>query len=250
MTNVTPQQAKTNLATWLPDWLEKFVPTDIYKLWPVFFVLAVLMLIWMVWPWLNNKRKVIRKKARQKSEPEFISMQEAATRLYESESNIAGTRLSEAAEKLGNLNGPASPNERLDYLADFLCRKIAIYGRKPPAREIGQIDYSEVRRTHSSDGATILRDNTFDQSIYWVDVCVKSDQLDKLIYDLEGESGFEAGFNKIAHNIPYDRELKAMTYAQLAVELNSCDKDSPRYLVIKHEMTRRDSQLSTASERN
>lgn len=53
------------------------------------------------------------------------------------------------------------------------------------------------------------------------------------------EAAFEAGFNKVAHGIPYERELAAMSYAQLAVLLGSCPKGSPKYLVVEREMAKR-----------
>jgi hypothetical protein len=53
------------------------------------------------------------------------------------------------------------------------------------------------------------------------------------------EAAFEAGFNKVAHDIPYERELQAMSYAQLSVLLASCVKGSPKYLVIEREIARR-----------
>lgn len=53
------------------------------------------------------------------------------------------------------------------------------------------------------------------------------------------EAAFEAGFNKVAHGIPYERELQGMSYAQLSVSLASCAKGSPKYLVIEREMARR-----------
>lgn len=47
------------------------------------------------------------------------------------------------------------------------------------------------------------------------------------------------GYNKVAFGIPYDRELAAMTYKQLAVELERSEKGSARHSVIVHEMEKR-----------
>ena len=114
--------------------------------------------------------------------PEFISMKEAATRLYESSANFTGIPLREAAEKLGGRDlGAASPNERLEYLATFLSGKIAVFGRKPPDRQLKQIDSAEVKRAFFSDGATMLRDKTYDKTIYWEDLCVKAHDLNDFI---------------------------------------------------------------------
>jgi len=53
------------------------------------------------------------------------------------------------------------------------------------------------------------------------------------------QSAFEAGFNKVAHGIPYDGELQAMSYVQLSVLLSLCTKGSPKYLVVLREMARK-----------
>ena len=114
--------------------------------------------------------------------PEFISMKEAATRLYESSADFSGMPLREAAEKLGGRDiGSASPAERLDYLATFLSGKTAVFGRKPPDRQLKQIDSAEVKRAFFSDGATMLRDRFYDKSIYWEDLCVKTRDLHDFI---------------------------------------------------------------------
>lgn len=47
------------------------------------------------------------------------------------------------------------------------------------------------------------------------------------------------GHNKVAFGVPYDRELTAMTYKQLAVELEGSKKGSARHSVIVHEMEKR-----------
>lgn len=67
------------------------------------------------------------------------------------------------------------------------------------------------------------------------------------------EAAFEAGYNKVKHGIPYERELAAMSYAQLAALLGSCPKGSPKYLVIEREMAKRahadDSAAASVSKR-
>ena len=47
------------------------------------------------------------------------------------------------------------------------------------------------------------------------------------------------GYNKVAHDIPYDRELKAMNYKQLAVALEKSAEGSARRSVLAQEMERR-----------
>ena len=44
------------------------------------------------------------------------------------------------------------------------------------------------------------------------------------------------GYNKVAHGIPYDRELAAMTYKQLAIELQKHEPGCAAYLLVQREM--------------
>ncbi len=118
--------------------------------------------------------------------PEYISIAEAATRLYESPAHLNGVRLSVAAEKLGSLEGATSPNERLDFLATFISQKIAVYGCKSPARTVKKIDDQDIRGAKFTDGATVLRDNFYDKSIFWVDLCVRSEDFTWLVASLSG----------------------------------------------------------------
>lgn len=118
------------------------------------------------------------------ADPVFVSMREATTRLYESPAKVGEMRLSVASERLGTINGAASPNERLDWLAHFISQKLSVYGRKPPARDVKKIDDIEIRRATFTDGATILRDNAYDQTIYWVDLCVRSVDFTQLVSSL------------------------------------------------------------------
>lgn len=158
----------------------------------------------------------------QTNAPEFISMQEAATRLYESQATVAGVKLSVAAERLGNLTlGAASPNERLEYLAHFISRKIDIYGRKSPSRIVEKIDENEVRRASFSDGASVLRDNIYDKSIFWIDLCVRSAQLNNLIRALvtdDEEGAFKRGFGRATYQKAPNRENALSRLAQLRSE--------------------------------
>lgn len=47
------------------------------------------------------------------------------------------------------------------------------------------------------------------------------------------------GYNKAAFDVPYDRELKAMNYKQLAVALEQSKEGSARHSVIALEMEKR-----------
>jgi len=119
-------------------------------------------------------------------EPTFISIAEAATRIYESKITMNGITISRYADGLGKTHGGASPNERLDWIATFLGDKIQISGKKPPARTVDQIAMEVVKRSSFTGGATILRDNSYPESIYWTDLCVMESDVIELIADLEG----------------------------------------------------------------
>lgn len=50
--------------------------------------------------------------------------------------------------------------------------------------------------------------------------------------DAEEQEGFTRGF----HGIPSAEKLKAMSFAELASLLSSCEKDSPKFLVVDREL--------------
>jgi hypothetical protein len=55
------------------------------------------------------------------------------------------------------------------------------------------------------------------------------------------------GYAKVACDVPYDRELKAMNYKQLAVALEQSKKDTARHSVIALEMEERKPSLTGAN---
>lgn len=56
------------------------------------------------------------------------------------------------------------------------------------------------------------------------------------------------GYNKVAHDIPYNHELEAMNYKQLSVELQQSAVGSARHSVIAHEMEKRKQSLSASKK--
>lgn len=50
------------------------------------------------------------------------------------------------------------------------------------------------------------------------------------------DDAFKAGVNKVAHDIPYDYELSKMSFVELAIELASSKKDSPKFTVLEREI--------------
>lgn len=224
----------------LPDFVDGFQHFLIahqeigYQIAPwVLMVVSVVFLAFLQWPELSfwrkngakNKQALValseeRETITSPSIPEFISLKEAATRLYESGSKVNGLALARFAERLGNLNAGASPNERLDWLAAFIVQKaVAIYGKKPPSRELKQIDDAELRHATFGDGATILRDNFYSASIFWNDLCVKTVDLSQLILRLtnDPDEEYSKAFNK-ATLLSGTRDDAKLLLAQLRSE--------------------------------
>ena len=56
------------------------------------------------------------------------------------------------------------------------------------------------------------------------------------------------GYNKAAYGVPYDRELEAMTYKQLAVALEQSKEGSARHSVIALEMEKRKPSAATGAK--
>ena len=55
-------------------------------------------------------------------------------------------------------------------------------------------------------------------------------------------SDVSKGFNKVRHGIPDDSKLASMSFADLAVDLSLCIKDSPKFTVIERELKKRIAQ--------
>lgn len=53
------------------------------------------------------------------------------------------------------------------------------------------------------------------------------------------QSSFAEGFNKVAYSIPRDEILRSMSFNELAIEIGSCKKDSPKFFVVERELKRR-----------
>jgi len=50
------------------------------------------------------------------------------------------------------------------------------------------------------------------------------------------EDAFKSGENKVIHNIPYDKQIKKMSFVELAIELAASKKDSPRFTILEREI--------------
>jgi hypothetical protein len=140
--------------------------------------------------------------------PEYIGLRAAARKLYEV-ARQEGALLATAAERMSGDNDGritvGSPNDVLDFAANHIARHIPIYGKRAPSTVLERIPIEEVRRSRFTDGANILRDVTYDKSIYWTDLAVRSSDFDTRFdemkalatprQELEAEAGFLRGFD-------------------------------------------------------
>lgn len=125
---------------------------------------------------------------------EFISMKEAAINLY-TESRGKAHQLAAIAEsmsgwKSGRLTD-GSPEDILNYMATYIafCKKIAVRGKRVPSTATEQISWDDVRASRFVDGATKL-EHIYNNSIYFTDLAIKSDDLNDLIAQLQFDEGF------------------------------------------------------------
>ena len=126
-------------------------------------------------------------------------MHDAATQFYDSSAKVGGIS-AQAASELGSLDGDASPNQKLDWIATYLSRKMDVYGIKPPSRTIGKIAKEDVRTAYFSDGAKFLRNAMYEKSIFWGDLAVRAEELPKVIDDHTEQKSAEDAFSRIRAN--------------------------------------------------
>lgn len=123
--------------------------------------------------------------------PEFTALSEAARALYEEERS-GGTLLAAVAERMsGNKNGrisQGSPNDILDFLASHIAKHIQIHGKRAPSSLFERISEQDMGRSRFTDGAKVLRDAMYDQSIYWVDLAVRTAEFEANIQRLRSLS--------------------------------------------------------------
>jgi len=124
----------------------------------------------------------------------FISMRDAAIRLY-TETRTSNHMLAIIAESMSGWSGgrtaPGSPEDILNYMATFIgfCKKIAVCGKRVPSDAMERISWEDMRVSHFVDGATKL-ERTYNSSIYFTDLAVKSDDLTELTSTLHFQNGF------------------------------------------------------------
>ena len=123
---------------------------------------------------------------------EFISMKDAAHKLYTA-AHISKSIWAKAAEEMsGSGVTRGSPEDLLNYIATHISTRISIYGKKAPCDTFGKISNDDVRASFFDEGATKLKDKFYDKSLYWTDLAVKSEDLNDLIADLQVQSGFDS----------------------------------------------------------
>lgn len=121
---------------------------------------------------------------------EFISMREAARKLYEA-AKAGKIPFGEASEKLSGWSGGGpvngSPDDIVLWWAGHISKELPIYGQRPPSSIFEEIPRRDVNHFIFSEGAAKLKDPIND-SVYYTNLAVRLDALD-------AQYNFEAGFH-------------------------------------------------------
>jgi hypothetical protein len=203
---VGPKEAASHLSEWLslaglenvPSWLVGR-STDKW----VFLVALIGAVVWLnyilIWPTEKKSQQDVltpstslQLNALRESEEqsEFISMKEAARKLYEA-ARAGKIPYAEGSERLSRWSndGPSSgsPEDILHGWAVDVSKELPVYGRRPPSSIIEEIPRREVRHFIVSEEATKLKDPINDLA-YYTDLRVKREALD-------AQYNMEAGFH-------------------------------------------------------
>lgn len=82
------------------------------------------------------------------------------------------------------LGAPGEPDDVLNWIATLVAGKVPILGRREPSTTLAPISRTDLGRSHFTDGASFLRDNLYDQSIFWTDLAVPAPEFEKLKRDM------------------------------------------------------------------
>lgn len=125
---------------------------------------------------------------------EFISMKEAATKLY-TEARRCNSLIATGAEQLsGWAHGqPTSGtvDDILDHVAGVIAGKKDVYAKRPPSTAVEQISKDSLKMYVFKEGATKLKHILPNTPSEWTDLAIRSAALDDLIAELHFQSGFE-----------------------------------------------------------
>ncbi|TKB77286.1 MAG: hypothetical protein E8D42_14295 [Nitrospira sp.] len=122
------------------------------------------------------------------SNPDLISMKDAATKLY-TESRVRGHRLASIAEKLSGWSDggitSGTPDDILNYMATYIAfsKKTPLFGRRIPSTVVELIRWEDVRASTFTDGATKLEGTNNTANVY-IDLSIEANNLEKLVQEL------------------------------------------------------------------
>lgn len=125
------------------------------------------------------------------SNPDFISLKDAATKLY-TEARVRRHRLASIAENLSGWSGEGitsgTAEDILDYMATYMAfsKKVPLFGTRIPSTVVELISWKDVRGCTFTDGATKL-ERTNNPAIVYIDLSIQVGELDKLIESLHAE---------------------------------------------------------------
>ncbi len=188
MTNVTPQQAQSNLSSWFdnpPQWM---VPPKIDDWFgPAFYWLSVGFFAWAILPWavefvkqrrLLNKQDPRRDKLRAGlgAQEKFIPLPEAATTAYTKPRQTMEARFLDGFGE--------TPENKLVHYASALASKIPVFGRCLPSMEHDEIWKGEFENgKFGARGAEFRRQN--DKEARWADLRVRESDLLRAIDEMK-----------------------------------------------------------------
>ena len=113
---------------------------------------------------------------------EFISLADAAQRVY-THGRKKGWLITNGAESLSGPNmGSGSPDEILDYIGLYMMERLPIYAKRPPSTEAERLNKSQLNQCRPRKRCTVLTTLITQEAIY-EEPRVKATDLEKFIAD-------------------------------------------------------------------
>lgn len=177
------------LAVELPDLLVKFinwlikqpewVPAVTFVVFASILAIDIVRGWWSVEP-LSGPPATSPRPESSSTDAKYMSLPAAAQDLYRALRDM-GHIYALGAERLSGaeLGRPGSPSEVLGWIATLINRHATIYGKRSPSPNMAVISKAEVANAHFTDGASVLRDNLYDKSIFWTDLVVDATEFEK-----------------------------------------------------------------------
>ncbi len=144
--------------------------------------LCIVLGLVIVWQNLFGSIKNIEIEARK---GEYLPLREAAVSLYSIHRAVQSMWAQAAESMSGHGITRGSPEAILDYMAIVISGKKDIYGKRIPSNMREKISKADLRRCHFVKGATKLEDNFPGSQLCFVDLEVRTVDLDDLIQEVQ-----------------------------------------------------------------